>query len=83
MGNKWISVEEKLPKHFQEVMFYVDPYEEGPSEGYYIGYLDSEDLCFRVRMYVPKIDSYWEEIKDRVTHWQPLPPPPNTNNNGH
>lgn len=58
---KWISVEERLPKHKQVVLAYVDPCLE-------IVQLDAFDEMW-------KTDVGWFKL-DSVTHWMPLPAPP-------
>lgn len=61
----WISVEDRLPHDDIVVMVYVP----NASEPVWIGFYVSEDD-----------DWFWAEgvmIFDTVTHWMPLPAPPN------
>src|ERR1700692_3369001 len=64
--SKWISVEDELPKPFTHILLYTD-------DGRFTGELETYDNH--------TIDKEWS-IGDynypfsKVTHWQPLPPPP-------
>ncbi len=60
---KWVSVEERLPPAFCDVLCY-SPLFTIPRVGFY-------DSDFK-RMTVPSVNNR----KPTVTHWQPLPPPP-------
>lgn len=81
---KWISVEERLPKDREPVLWLHDlklrdKYHnifDGPKYmvGYYIEEINS--VC------LDDFDEYdnWFKI-DELTHWMPLPKPPKDNNN--
>jgi hypothetical protein len=59
-ASKWISVDERLPEHSSDVLFFsaeIGSVEAGFFDGAYFG------------------DAVSEPVMD-VTHWQPLPEPP-------
>jgi hypothetical protein len=60
LGEKWISVEERLPEVRERVLIYS--YHDGVNTGY-----RADDIG---RFYVDKSYPY------RPTHWMPLPEPP-------
>lgn len=67
--SEWISVEDRLPKNFEEVLIWPRPefmYELLTGE--YQGGIWTAD-------YEDSYQSYTERVT--VTHWQPLPGPPN------
>ena len=58
---KWIKITDKIPPHYDEVLFYV------PFEGVvYTGYLDYEEGFYFT-------SSKEQTDKKRVTHWMPIP----------
>ena len=64
--NEWISVEDRLPE--DEIKYLVYGIDGETVRGYNPDYIcwDTEDQ-----------DDFWcHAIGGRVTHWQPLPPPP-------
>ena len=68
---EWISVEDRLPEENELVLMWEPDFgEKGVVENGYF----TEDKVFS--------DSYGELNNDVVTHWMPLPPPPDTNGKG-
>lgn len=63
--SEWVSVEDKLPEdETTDVLFYNSGYK----------------LCVIGRLYDRKLKIFWDTSADthtQVTHWQPLPQPPN------
>ena len=59
--SEWIDVDEKLPEERQVVLLYIPRYNNIST-----GYLDSEG----------NLQRHCEHIIGVVTHWQPLPSPP-------
>lgn len=60
--SEWISVEERLPETETSVLVFTE-------RGYiFLSWASNEDVFW----------FYNEEEGDRVTHWQPLPEPPET-----
>lgn len=57
---RWISVEEELPKELQTVIIYNG---------------DVDAACYAYG-YFETIDQYETNVIDGVTHWMPLPEPP-------
>ena len=74
--SNWIKVYDRLPKHMEDVLFYVCSYDHEFVSSPYIGYFDAEELSFYFRLYIPNLDSEWHKIENRVTHWMPLPKMP-------
>ena len=67
--DEWISVDDILPLEFTDILFYINRSEDPVCYGFY-----QED-------YFIEFDHPDEMIRhstDKVTHWQPLPPQPNT-----
>lgn len=66
---EWISVEDRLPQNFEHVLAYAIENEDFP-------FLDAR--FFEASHY----NGRWTECVDTclidVTHWMPLPEPPNT-----
>ena len=82
--NRWISIKERFPDKDGEYLCYLEcgvvcqsifdstiaaEGEEFPF-GEWVAVYNSDTLGYT--------DSYWEE-HDAITHWQPLPEPPKTN----
>jgi len=60
--SEWISVEERLPEAETSVLVFTE-------RGYiFLSWASNEDVFW----------FYNEDEDDRVTHWQPLPEPPET-----
>ena len=60
--SEWISVEERLPETETSVLVFTE-------RGYiFLSWASNEDVFW----------FYNEDEDDRVTHWQPLPEPPET-----
>lgn len=62
--SKWISVEDRLPEDGEKVLVYA-VYEE-------ISLTCYDEVMHRFN--VVDSDMFWKELN--VTHWQPLPEPP-------
>lgn len=62
---KWISVEERLPEAFHSVLIHMP--NEAPLPTVHEGYIGSDGVWRSVW--------YLHELED-VTHWMPLPMPP-------
>lgn len=61
--NNWISVKDKLPKEFQNVIVCnVD-------KKIQLGYLNTIEMWF-------VINPFFRKSQLVITHWQPLPKPP-------
>ena len=71
MNNEWISVKERLPEYdWIENQFIVSTKTGWVCALFFepgVGFFDGETR-----------DNYW---RDCVTHWMPLPEPPNSDNN--
>ena len=71
MNNNWISVKDRLPERC----------------GYYWGYSNQGNMQTVYFLKWKKIFKVWDEsyadlIQDNtITHWMPLPEPPNSDNN--
>ena len=63
---EWISVKDRLPKAFQEVIL---PY----NGAIYLGYLTAETFP---RWCIPSFDDIEYVDVDDLTHWMPLPEMP-------
>lgn len=59
--SRWISVKEKLPENHKEVLIYCGSYHE-------IGWYESDNKSWR--------SDFLGCCTDDVTHWMPLPEPP-------
>ena len=70
----WISVEERLPDDDTLVLFNTE------EQGLVVGSVDHDDngLCFRIGNQYISWD-YDFNYDCTITHWMPLPEPPNTN----
>ncbi len=65
--NKWISVEDRLPEKYEDVLIYRGQFIGNLINVYtYLGNNEWEDEY-----------GYWSRTKDEsITHWMPLPTPP-------
>lgn len=75
-NNGWISVEERLPDAFKDVLLF-HTYKEGahPAAGINVGFFEHvKEKRFVV------IDLNKEYCYVNATHWQPLPIPPSSPN---
>ena len=70
-GNKWISVEERLPEEGQEVLFSND-LEKFVHFGTFTRSSRSDMPEFYWQIY-PTGEPF---LSKEITHWQPLPPAP-------
>jgi len=65
----WISVKDRLPLYKEVVLVYLDT--KTITEAVYRGEYDKGDHIFRLEL-------TREDTGERVTHWMPLPIPPET-----
>ena len=74
---KWISVKDRLPPKGDqtEVVFYVEPYAWETGMFTPAGLL-SEQFDNEFERYVHNCDGEYYEKVENVTHWMPLPEPP-------
>lgn len=73
MMNKWISVNERLPRHNETVLVYRPSMAEKILADHYYGfYGENDDEWYEGWTW------YGKDTKGRdvITHWQPLPEPP-------
>ena len=73
MENNWISVEERLPQNNQLVLAYT------PCDGYmFVGYyLEGRTSRYAwSEWYIVTAMRSTRKMKKKVTHWMPLPQPP-------
>ena len=61
--SKWISVEDRMPDRHEDIIFYA----KGAAWRYRFGWIDSYDEFYCTTR---------GERVENVTHWQPLPDPP-------
>ena len=85
--NKWISVNEKLPKDESTVLVLikgVERYGENKEKkdiyywmctGFYDGVDWATNYCFGCK-YLIEEESEYPDVSLKVTHWRPLPPLP-------
>lgn len=64
---QWIKCSERMPEEGEDVIVYDNLRQV--HEGYYLQYGDL--VCWELYSYS---SSYYDEVK--VTHWMPLPEPP-------
>tara|TARA_R110002020_G_C15790452_1_gene730138 strand:+ start:349 stop:564 length:216 start_codon:yes stop_codon:yes gene_type:complete len=69
--SEWISVEDELPPHYENVLIY--PYPEFSDEYRFVGEYDLVRKKFIVWVGSDGVHS-----EAHVTHWMPLPKPPPT-----
>lgn len=62
-GPRWISVEEKLPEDYEDVVIIM---RNGASSWYRVAYREYGGWSF----------GGGRRVNDEVTHWMPLPEPP-------
>lgn len=69
--NRWISVKDRLPEECETVLIYAPR----TQNRYYIAmfYMLNDEIKFATKIYGKSYCWY----ADDVTHWQPLPEPPN------
>ena len=68
VGNKWISVEERLPKKQTDVLML---FENNMAVGYWF---DGDEVVTFWRVYTD--DGWCTDCDCEPTHWMPLPEPP-------
>ena len=68
MDNTWISVKDRLPADYARVLFY-DSSVLGVAYGYHVASVPQWQMDGGL-MY------YHKKEYDRITHWMPLPEPP-------
>ena len=71
----WIKCSEKLPEHHEEVIFYVKSREKC-----FCGYFESIPKYRSLNknkknFFYENLDDWWFDGED-ITHWMPLPKPP-------
>ena len=75
---EWISVEDRLPKEYQEVLLkqiYNDDLMIGFVSGN--GWVEScQNIDISGNAYVETVITTGKKSYDKITHWQPLPKPP-------
>jgi hypothetical protein len=78
VGNKWISVEDRLPERKGQYMVRETwSYGNMISLAYYTPKYDGFEEHLKGRAIWYKYDSEWGDFEVRgVTHWMPLPTPP-------
>lgn len=64
----WIPVSERLPEVAEDVIIY-DSFNGQIASGFYG---DSNDI----KKWFTGFCEYYDSAFDRITHWMPLPPPP-------
>lgn len=70
-ADNWISVEDYMPKHYQDVLVCNSNDSEAPiCTGFYTGFYTGFEKSFHI--------NEADEKSDQVTHWQPLPALPTT-----
>lgn len=83
--NSWIPVEEQLPEENAEVLLFtilqgVEKPAERPQRIHYVGYYESGSWLVHLYSFEYK-RVMAEDLKScpwiKVTHWMPLPEPPN------
>lgn len=84
---EWISVKDRLPDEEQEVLLYTEEIETYGRHGerkkiyhnVFRGYFDGEEwltsYCHGCE-YIFKMNEKYPNEHIEVTHWMPLPPPP-------
>lgn len=70
--DRWISIEDSLPKPYSTVILYTK-YKE-IAYGFFRGEYYEDKPLFSMTMSNNAENSWYEEV--RITHWQPLPEPP-------
>ncbi len=73
---EWISVDEKLPEEWEEVLAWDG---ENVRQGYYTMDIDWDDDAKQAE--TPRWTYYDGMLWENVTHWMPLPQPPKEKNN--
>lgn len=63
MNNEWVNIDERKPKPDQHVIVFLT------TGAMYIDWLDPEIV------HTP--EPWHETVAAFITHWRPLPPPPN------
>ena len=69
--SEWISVEDRLPNHDADILFYDFGYNE---RKIHQAIFVTKDLFHRANMFISSEGGYFD--LSHVTHWQPLPTPP-------
>ena len=69
--SEWISVEDRLPNHDADILFYDFGYNE---RKIHQGIFVTKDLFHRANMFISSEGGYFD--LSHVTHWQPLPTQP-------
>lgn len=70
--NKWIHVEDQLPKDYEDVLFFNKSYNV-----ILVGYYWHEKRKFY--MTFTEAEEYFGQTLNEVTHWMELPEPPKEN----
>jgi hypothetical protein len=68
--SEWISVEDRLPEHKERVLGYWAALEDGAYEGIEISWRANSNIW----------TSYFVPGFSEITHWMPLPEPPEKTN---